>query len=65
MPNLVLHQSPDIERNSDGGISDFVISGQSLIKENCNNYRASNNIDMKTGPVTKLYKRNKSMSKRN
>ena len=26
-------QSPDIRQNSDGGISDFQISGQSLLKE--------------------------------
>ena len=45
-------QSPDIGQNSDGGISDFQISGQSLIKENCHNYRTSDNIDMKLGPVT-------------
>ena len=31
MPNLV---SPDIWQNSDGGIYDFRISGQFLIKEN-------------------------------
>ena len=28
-------QSPDIGQNSDGGISDFWISGQFFIKENC------------------------------
>ena len=28
-------QYPDIGQNSDGGISDFGISGQSLIKGNC------------------------------
>ena len=28
-------QSPDIGQNSNGGISDFRISGQSLIKVNC------------------------------
>ena len=42
-------QSPVIGQNSDGGISDFRISGQSLIKENCHN--TSNGIDMKVGPV--------------
>ena len=50
-------QSPDIGKNSDGGISDFWISGQSLIKENCQNARTSDDIDMKLGPVTKLNKR--------
>ena len=52
-------QSPDIEKNSDGSISDFQISGQSLIKLNCHNSRTSDDIDMKLGVVTKLDKRNK------
>ena len=34
------------------------VSGQSFIKENCDNSRTSNDIDMKLGPVTKLNKRN-------
>ena len=55
--------SPDIGKISDVGISDFRISGQSLIKENCHNSRTSDNIDMKRGPVTKLDKRNKTASK--
>ena len=58
-----LSQSPDIAQNSDFGISDFRISGQSLIKENCHNSRTSDDIDMKFGPVTKLDKRNKITSK--
>ena len=62
MPNS--HQSPDVGQNSDGGISDFRISGQSLIKENCHNSRTSDDIDMKLGPVTKLDKRNKTTSKK-
>ena len=57
-----LSQSPDIGQNSDGGISDFRISGQSLIKENCHNSRTSDDIDMKLEPVTKLDKRNKTTS---
>ena len=40
-------QSPDIEQNSNGGISDFQISGQSFIKENCQNSRTIYDIDMK------------------
>ena len=66
MPNLVslTHpKSPDILQNSDGGISDFWISGQSLIKENCHNSRTGDDIDMKIGPVTKLDMRNKKRSK--
>ena len=61
IPNLP--QSPDIGQNSGGGISDFQISGQSLIKVNCHNSRTSDDIDMKLGPVTKLDKRNKIIAK--
>ena len=46
------------------GISDFRISGQSLIKENCHNSRNSDDIDMKLGSVTNLDKRNKTLSKK-
>ena len=42
----------------------FWISGQSLIKENCNNSRTSDDIDMKRGPVTKIDKGNKKTSKK-
>ena len=41
----------------------FQISGQSLIKRNCLNSWTSDKIDMKLGPVTKLDKRNKTISK--
>ena len=34
------------------------------MKENCHNSRTSDDIDMKLGPVTKLDKRNKKISKR-
>ena len=57
-----LYQSPDIEQNSDGGISDFRISGQSITKRNCHNSRTSHDIVMKLWPVTKLDKRNKTTS---
>ena len=56
--------SPDIGQPSDGGIADFQISGLSLIKENCHNFRTSDDIDMKLGPVTKLDKGNKTISKK-
>ena len=56
-------QSPDTGQNSDGGISGFRISGQSLIKENCHNSRTSDDIDMKLGPVPKLDKRNNTSQK--
>ena len=42
----------------------FWISVQSLIKENCNNSRTSDDIDMKRGPVTKIDKGNKKTSKK-
>ena len=48
-----------LSNNADGGTSDFGISGQSLISENCHNSRTTHDIDMKLGPVTKLEKRNK------
>ena len=58
-----LPQGLDIGQNSDGGISDFWISGHSLIKRNCHNSRTSDVIDMKLGSVTELDKRNKAVSK--
>ena len=57
-------QSPDIGQSPNGGICNFQISGQSLIKKSCHNSRASDDIDMKLGPVTKLDKRNKATSKK-
>ena len=47
-------QSLDIGQNSDRGIFDLRISGQSLINENCLNSRTSNDIIMKRESVTKL-----------
>ena len=57
-------QSSDIGQNSDGGISDFQISSQSLIKRNCHNSWTNDDIDMKLGRVTKLDKTNKTTSKK-
>ena len=57
--------SLDIGQISDGDISDLRISGQSLIKENCHNSRASDDIDMKLGPVTKLEKKTRKRQKKN
>ena len=51
-------------QNSDRGISNFQISGQSFINENGYSSRASHNIHMKHGPVTKLDKRNTVTSKK-
>ena len=56
-------QSPDIGQNSDRGISNFQISGQSLIKENCHNSRTSDDVDMKLGPVTKLTEKQNNVKK--
>ena len=57
-------QSPDIGKNSDGGISDFRFSGESLVHKNYHNSRPSYDIDMKLGPVAKLDKRNTTTSKK-
>ena len=56
-------QSPDIWQSLDGVISDFQISGQSLLKEK-ENSRTSDDIDMKLGPATKLDKENKTTLKK-
>ena len=50
--------SADIGQNLDGSNFIFQISRQILINKNCHNSRSSNDIDMKLGRVTKLYKRN-------
>ena len=64
MPNLFpIRPSPDIGQNPDGCIFDFQISGQSLIKQNCHNSIASDDIDMKLILVIKLDKRNNTTSK--
>ena len=57
-------ESADTGQNLDGGISDFQISGQSLIKEKCQNSWSRDDIDMKLRLVTKLDKRNKTTSKK-
>ena len=57
-------QSSHIGQNSDGGISDFLISGQSLTKENCHNSRTSDDIEMKLSQITKLDKENKTTSRK-
>ena len=56
-------QSPDIWENSGNVISNFQISGQFFIKENCHNSRTYHDIDMKLGPVTKFEKRNRKSQK--
>ena len=59
-----MSEFPDIGQNTNGCISDFRISGKSLIKEKCHNSRTSDDIDRKTGPVTKPDKRNKTTLKK-
>ena len=39
-------QLSDIAQNSDQGIFNFRISGQSFIKENCHNCRTSDDIEL-------------------
>ena len=56
-------QSPDIEKNSNGGVFDIRISDQCLKKVNCHNSRTCDDIDMKLGPVSKLEKKNKTTSR--
>ena len=53
-----------MSQNSVGGISDFRISGQPLMKRNCHNSQTSDENDMKLGTVIKLDKRNKTTSKK-
>ena len=66
MPNLVsiAVQSPDIGKNSDEGVFNFRISGQSLIRDNSHHSITSNDIDMKPIPVTKHDKKDKTTSKK-
>ena len=52
IPNSL--EFPNIGRNFDDCVSDFRISGQSVMKGNCHNSRTSDDIDMKLGPVTQL-----------
>ena len=55
MPNSPL--SSDNGQNSDQGIFNFWISGQSLINKNCHKFRGSHDIIKKLGAVTKLEKK--------
>ena len=55
-------QSPDIEQNSANCISNFQISGQSLLKAAI--LESRDDIDIKLGPVTKLDKSNKQRQKK-
>ena len=61
IPKLL--QSPDVGQSLDGDIYDFRIFGQFFINEYCHNNRTSHDIDMKLGPVNKLYNRDTETSK--
>ena len=52
--NLYLPKSPDIEQNSDRGISNFWISDQSLIKSSCYNSWTSGDVNIKLWVVCNL-----------
>ena len=56
-------QSSGIRQNSDVGISDFLISGQSRIKEKCHSSTTRDHTELKLRPVTKFDKTNKTTSK--
>ena len=66
MLGIFVSLSQEIGQNlgkTDVGISNFRISGQSLIKVNRHNSRTSEYINMKFGLVNKLDKRNKTNTK--
>ena len=62
--SLTLPSLQILKQNSDGGISNFRISGQSIIKENYHNARTRDDIDMNVRAVTKLDKRNRTTSRK-
>ena len=64
MPHLVSLTRPSLQILVKTGISNFRISGQSHMKENCHNSRTSDNINMKLEPVTKPDKINKTTAKK-
>ena len=57
-----LPQSLDIRQNSDGGNSDFQISGQSLTNKNCHKSGTSKDTGIILEPVSQLNKRITAMS---
>ena len=63
MPNLASLSCVDIGQSSGRGISELWISGEPLIKENCNNFRTSDDTNMKLGPINKIKKRKETASK--
>ena len=66
VPNMVLPTCTSLQILGKIQMGVFPNSGflaKSLIKENFHNSRTSHDIDMKLGPVTKIYKKNKTTSK--
>ena len=64
--NLVFPNCPSLQilgKTQTGVFPNSRFLVKSIIKENCHNSRTSDDIDMKLGPITKLYKRNKTTSK--
>ena len=57
-------QFPDIGQNPVGGISDFRILVKFLINKNCHNFRISNDIGTKLGPVTEFDRKKTTASKK-
>ena len=57
-------QSLHIGQNSDEGISNSRIFGQSFIKKNCHNSRIKNSMELHDMKVTEIDKRNKALSKK-
>ena len=66
MSNLVSLTCPSllILSKTQTGISNFWISGQSFVREDCSNTKTDNDINMKLKPETKLDKRNTATSKK-
>ena len=44
--------------------SDFQISGQSLLKENCRNSRTGDDLTWNMDKLTKIYRRNKTIARK-
>ena len=66
MPNLVFPTCSILQILDKTQTEVFLHSGflvKSLIKENCHNSKTSDDIDVKLGPETKIYKRNETTSK--
>ena len=66
MPNLVSFTCPSLQilEKTQARFPNSGFLFQSLLKKICHDSRTSNDIDMKLGPITKLYKRNMEASKK-